>query len=196
MATLERAVEDARALLCCFFEIVCIENTEWKEKNFSGDPWRVGDTYHTAIGQYGFQVTPLEMTRAVSAIGSYGILPAPHFILGNTEAETRIEKIEQDISRETYDVVREGMRDGVLYGTSIALNVPYVEFASKTGTAQVGISKSKVNSWIMGFFPYRNSEYSFTIMMEGGPSEGGVSASSVARELFDWMSIHTPEYFK
>ncbi|MCX6747889.1 MAG: penicillin-binding transpeptidase domain-containing protein, partial [Candidatus Nomurabacteria bacterium] len=45
-----------------------IPNPEWKLKNFKGDPWRLGDTYHTAIGQYGFQVTPLEMVRATAAL--------------------------------------------------------------------------------------------------------------------------------
>jgi len=32
-----------------------IPSPEWKAKNFKGDAWRVGDTYHTAIGQYGFK---------------------------------------------------------------------------------------------------------------------------------------------
>ena len=87
------------------------------------------------------------------------------------------------------------MRQSVLVGTSVAVNVPYIEIASKTGTAQVGVSKSKVNSWIIGFFPYENPKYAFTIMMESGPASGGVGASSIMRQLLDWMSINTPEYF-
>ena len=31
--------------------------------------------------------------------------------------------------------------EGVLTGTSVLLNVPYVQVASKTGTAQVGVNK-------------------------------------------------------
>ena len=57
----------------------------WKEKNFPGDPWRLGNTYHTAIGQYGFQVTPIEMVRAISAIANNGTLITPHLLLENTE---------------------------------------------------------------------------------------------------------------
>ncbi|MEK7060003.1 MAG: penicillin-binding transpeptidase domain-containing protein [Patescibacteria group bacterium] len=170
-----------------------IPGPEWKIKNFKGEPWRIGDTYNTVIGQYGFQVTPLEMVRAISAIANYGTLVTPHYILGDIEKEKMISKI--DLKKENFDVVREGMREGVLTGTSVLLNVPYVQVASKTGTAQVGVNKKRVNSWIIGFFPYENPKYAFAVMMESGPAEGGVGASSIMRQLLDWMSINTPEYF-
>ena len=171
-----------------------IPSPEWKIKNFKGEQWRIGDTYHTAIGQYGFQVTPMEMARAISAVANYGTLVSPHYILGDTAKEKAVSKI--DLKKEYFDVVHEGMRQGVLNGTSVALNVPYVHVASKTGTAQLGVNKNKVNSWIIGFFPYENPKYAYTIMMEAGPSTNGVGASSIMRQLLDWMSINTPEYFK
>jgi len=171
-----------------------IPNPEWKLKNFKGDPWRVGDTYNTIIGQYGFQVTPMEMVRATSAIANYGTLINPHFILGDESREQNTSKV--IFPKEYFDVARDGMRQAVTYGTAVALNVPYVKVAAKTGTAQVGISKSKVNSWVIGFFPYENPKYAFTIMMEAGPSSGSVGASPIMRQLFDWMSINTPEYFE
>jgi penicillin-binding protein 2 len=163
----------------------------WKIKNFKGEVWRIGDTYNTTIGQYGFQVTPMEMVRAVSTIANYGSFITPHYISENTEKI--IPKI--DLKKEYFDVAREGMRQCVLMGTCILLNVPYVQVAAKTGTAQIGINKNKVNSWIIGFFPYENPKYAFTIMMESGPSGNNVGASSIMRQLLDWMSINTPEYF-
>ncbi len=171
-----------------------IPTPEWKLKKFNGDAWRVGDTYHTAIGQYGFQVTPLQMARAVSAIANKGTLVTPHFILGDKTAEQKITKI--DLKQEYFNIIQEGMRLGVVDGTSVAINVPYVHAASKTGTAQLGLAKNKVNSWIMGFFPYENPKYAYVVMMEAGPSANGVGASSIMRQLLDWMSINTPEYFK
>jgi len=178
-----------------------IPNPEWKIKNFAGDPWRIGDTYHTAIGQYGFQVTPIEMVRAISSIANYGKLLTPHFILGDTEKENLHSiKVRQvsiiDLKREYFDVVHSGMRQAVTYGTALALNVPYVKVAAKTGTAQLGTNKNKVNSWVVGFFPDKNPTYAFTIVMEAGPSTGSADASSVMRALLDWMSVNTPEYFK
>lgn len=170
-----------------------IPSPEWKAKNFKGEVWRIGDTYHTAIGQYGFQVTPLEMARAIGAVANYGTLVTPHFISGDIAKEKLTSNI--TLKKEYFDIVHKGMRESVLSGTSIAINVPYVQVASKTGTAQVGLSKKRINSWIVGFFPYENPQYAFTIMMESGPS-GSIGASSVMRQLLDWMSINTPEYFK
>ncbi|KKQ21330.1 MAG: Penicillin-binding protein 2 [Parcubacteria group bacterium GW2011_GWC1_36_9] len=170
-----------------------IPSPEWKMKNFKGDIWRIGDTYNTAIGQYGFQVTPIEVARAVSAIANNGKLLTPHFILGDMQKENLFSTV--NFKKEYFDVVHNGMRQAVTYGTASALNVPYVEVAAKTGTAQLGVKKNKVNSWVVGFFPYKNPKYAFTIMMEAGPSANNVNASSVMRQLLDWMSINTPEYF-
>ena len=172
-----------------------IPSPAWKAINFKTDPvWRIGDTYHTAIGQYGFQVTPMEMVRAVGAMANYGTLLTPHYVLGDTVKENQ--KTNLNLNKSYFDIVHEGMRDAVTTGTATALNVPYVEVAAKTGTAQIGVSKNKVNSWVIGFFPYDHPKYAFAIMMEAGPSTNEVGASAVMRELLDWMSVNTPLYFK
>jgi beta-lactamase class D/5S rRNA maturation endonuclease (ribonuclease M5) len=170
-----------------------IPNPEWKLKNFKNDPWRIGDTYHTAIGQYGFQVTPLEMARATSALANYGTLVTPHFLLNDKSKEDIKSKIE--IPQNYYKVIHEGMRMTVTEGTGAALNVPYVKIAAKTGTAQLGVLKNKVNSWVIGFFPYEKPKYAFVVLMEAGPSQGTTGAAFISRELFDWMNENTPEYF-
>ncbi len=171
-----------------------IPSPAWKLATFAGDPWRLGDTYNTAIGQYGFQVTPIEMVRAVGAIANGGKLLTPHLLLNDAEKENPAREI--NLSPQYFEIVKRGMREAVTYGTAVALNAPYVEAAAKTGTAQVGISKNKVNSWIVGFFPYESPKYAFAVMMESGPASGSIGASSVMRQLFDWMSINTPEYFE
>lgn len=171
-----------------------IPNPEWKLLNFKGDVWRVGDTYNTSIGQYGFQVTLMEMARSISSLANGGKLLAPHFLLGDIEKENQFSII--DLPKEYLDVIHKGMRMAVTQGTATNLNVPYVDVAVKTGTAQLGVSKNKVNSWVVGFLPYEKPKYAFAIMMEAGPANGTVGASSVMRGLLDWMAIYTPEYFK
>jgi penicillin-binding protein 2 len=170
-----------------------VPTPEWKAEHFDGEPWRVGNTYHTVIGQYGFQVTPLQMVRAVAAIANYGKLLKPTIIKDDTSMLAEAEKI--DIPKAYFDVVHDGMRMGATQGTAVALNVPYVKIAAKTGTAELGVSKEQVNSWVTGFFPYENPKYSFVILMERGARSNLVGASYTARQFFDWMSIYTPEYF-
>jgi len=172
-----------------------IPNPEWKLKNFKGDPWRVGDTYHTSIGQYGYQVTLMQMVRATSAIANEGILMTPHFIMGDKNMEIKNSVV--PIEKSYFEIIHEGMRQAVIEdGTAVALNVPYVKVAAKTGTAQLGVAKDRVNSWAIGFFPYDHPRYAFTLMMESGPKTNGIGASAIMREVLDYMNQNTPEYFE
>ena len=110
------------------------------------------------------------------------------------EKENQISTIE--LNQEYFDVVHEGMKKAVEHGTAVALNVPYVEVAAKTGTAQLGAEKNRVNSWVIGFFPYEVPRYAFAVVMERVPRGDTVRAALVIRELIDWLSINAPEYLR
>lgn len=171
-----------------------VPNPEWKAELFDGDIWRLGDTYNTAIGQYGFQVTPIQMLRAVASLANGEKLLTP-FIVFEQDAEEGT-PLEEQFSKEHITIVQEGMRRVVTEGTGGLLNVSHVDVAAKTGTAQTGPRNSLVNSWVIGFFPYDEPRYAFVVMMERGPSEGELSASFVMRQILDWMYYERPEYLK
>ncbi|MFM2383529.1 MAG: hypothetical protein RIQ72_101 [Candidatus Parcubacteria bacterium] len=192
-----------------------IPTPEWKEKNFDGDIWRVGDTYNTAIGQYGFQVTPAQVVRAVSVLANKGTLYDPYIFksigekdesgVNQTPAQVSATRkdIEDTITKkveitnpEYYRIVQEGMRMTVTEGTMQALNVPYVKIAGKTGTAQVGVNNQFINSWTTGFFPYESPKYAFVVMMERGPSDAIYGGTAAMALLIEKMNLYTPEYFK
>ncbi|MDO8424225.1 MAG: penicillin-binding transpeptidase domain-containing protein [bacterium] len=169
-----------------------VATPQWKAEKFQGDIWRLGDTYITAIGQYGTQITPLSAARFAAALANRGKLLKPSLLSGgNPEPVVRT----MEFNEEDWRVVLEGMRESVTYGTSVGLNVPYVEAAGKTGTAELGSSKSYVHSWSIGFFPYERPKYAWAVIMEKGPATNAVGATSVMRVLFDWMSVYAPEYF-
>lgn len=169
-----------------------IPNPEWKKEQFDGEPWRLGDTYNTAIGQYGFQVTPIQMVRGIAGIATNGRLVTPHVREGVDSGP----KIVGDIDSYIYSVVQEGMRMAVTDGTAKGLNVPYVDVAAKTGTAEVGVTKARVNSWITGYFPYDEPRYAFVVMMEEGPRKNTIGGLFVMRQLLDWMAVHAPQYIQ
>lgn len=168
-----------------------IPDPEWKEKTFSGDPWRLGDTYNTAIGQYGFQVTPIQMARAVSAIANGGKVLQPQIV--KTDAPILQSQIE--INEDHLQAVRDGMRMAVTYerGTAIRLNQLKTHVAVKSGTAEVGISKKSVNSWTTMFFPYENPRYALVITMERAPGNPA-GAIYAAYDTISWIENNTPEY--
>ncbi len=169
-----------------------VPSPDWKKKTFNGESWRLGNTYHTSIGQYGFQTSPIQIVRAMSAIATNGILRNPSIIKDLPGPVVRV----LDIPKSSFDIIHEGMRLGATIGTGRALNVPYVEFATKTGTAELGVEKANVNSWVTGFFPYRNPRYAFTIVMEKGSVHNLIGAVAAMKEVADWMNLNTPEYFK
>ncbi len=170
-----------------------IPSPQWKEKNFPGDPWRLGDTYHTAIGQYGFQVTPINMLRGVAAIASYGRLVTPH--VKKYDPSMPVEEEIIDMPHDDFQVIHDGMRQVVELGTARSLNDLSVHVAAKSGTAEVGVANEFINSWIMGFFPYEHPRYAFAVLMERGPSTNTVGALAALKNTLVWMEANTPEYF-
>lgn len=170
-----------------------IPTPEWKKKTFNGDIWRLGDTYITSIGQYGTQMTPLAAARFVAAIANKGKLIKPTILLAEEDVE--VERV-IDLVSGSWKVVHEGMREAVTYGSAVGLNLPYVEIAGKTGTAEVGSAKKYVNSWITGFWPYDNPRYAFAIVMEKGPSANTTGAAYVMSRVIDWMHINAPGYLE
>lgn len=170
-----------------------IPSPEWKAKMFKGEAWRLGDTYHTVIGQYGFQTTVLQAVRGIASIANNGTLVTPHF-LENGEQVFPTSKIE--ITPEYFQVAREGMREAVKRGSVSGLDVPYVSVAGKTGTAEIDAGKKYINSWVVGFFPYEKPKYAFAVVMERGPYEGNIGGVYVMRQVLDWMQENAPEYLK
>ncbi|TAK57023.1 hypothetical protein EPO17_03095 [Patescibacteria group bacterium] len=170
-----------------------IPSPAWKAVNFPNDPWRVGDTYNTVIGQYGFQVTPIQMARAIGAIANYGKVLEPTLLLGDTFSRPTVVRT-IDIPKKYFDIVHEGMRQTVVSGSAPGLKLEQVAVAAKTGTAQVGVGNKYINSWVVGFFPYEKPKYSFALLMEEGDLQGGAASVRVMHQILDWMSVYTPEY--
>ncbi len=169
-----------------------VPSPAWKAANFGGEAWYLGDTYHTAIGQYGFQVTPAQVVRAVAALANGGTLVNPTIVKGGQG--TIVGQI--SIPSADLQVVKEGMRLSAQSGVAKALNVPYVDIAAKSGTAELGVSKANVNSWITGFWPYEHPKYAFAVIMENGSVHNLVGAAAAFLETLNWMNTNTPEYFK
>ena len=163
-----------------------IPTPEWKQDIFGTDePWRLGDTYNTSIGQYGFQVTPIQVVRAIAAIANGGTLLAPHLIASSTPILMPIHIKDEDLR-----VVREGMHLAVTsdIGTARALNISGFPIAGKTGTAEVGSKKQWMNSWVVGFWPYQEPEYAFAVVLERAPAGTLSGAAPAMRKFFDWLA--------
>jgi penicillin-binding protein 2 len=167
-----------------------VPDPKWKQEVFNDD-WRLGDTYFTAIGQFGFLTTPIQMLRAYAALANGGYLVSPH-----VENGVQGEKKDLQIDPALMQIVHEGMRKTVIYngGTARSLERKDVAIAAKSGTAEVGVGNAYVNSWAAGFWPYEEPEYAFILMMDKAPRSNALGAARIMGDVVQWMSINRPEY--
>lgn len=167
-----------------------VPDPEWKQKVFEDD-WRLGDTYYTAIGQFGFLTTPIQMLRAYAALANGGYLVDPHVV-----KDFQGEKKDIHIDADKMQIVHEGMRKTVNFpgGTARSLERKDVAIAAKSGTAEVGVGNAYVNSWAAGFWPYEEPKYAFILMMDKAPRSNALGATRIMGDVVQWMSINRPEY--
>lgn len=167
-----------------------VPDPAWKQKTFDDD-WRLGDTYFTSIGQYGFQVTPLQMLRAYAALANGGQLLTPHVMKGQVSSSTDL-----GLDPDYLQIIHEGMRKTVIYpgGTARGLERSDVAIAAKSGTAEIGAGNAYVNSWAAGFWPYENPRYAFILMMDKAPRSNALGAARIMGGVMEWMAQNRPEY--
>lgn len=169
-----------------------VPTPEWKKRIFK-EGWRLGDTYNSSIGQFGFLMTPIGALRMTAAIATNGNLITPKIRIDNNGVT--IKKVSKNVNEEWYKVVQSAMRMVVTEGTARNLNSKLFEVAGKSGTAEVGVKKDKIQSWIAGYFPYKKPKYAFVFLCSMGIREVSPTPNILAREVLEYMYINNPELF-
>jgi len=173
-----------------------LPDPSWK-KDIKGENWWDGDTYHLSIGQGDLSVSPLQVAAAFAAIANGGKLLKPQVVQKIVDSDKNvIKEIKPEIIRENFidpknlQIVREGMRGAVFYGSSAILGNLMVKAAAKTGTAET--SKEEIyHNWITVFAPYDDPQIVLTIMIED--VEGmQPAAARVARPVLEWYFGEQP----
>ncbi|MFZ1086339.1 MAG: penicillin-binding protein 2, partial [Terracidiphilus sp.] len=125
-------------------------STQWEMKNFH-QKYYAGNTISVGIGQGETQVTPVQLARALSGIASGGHFVRPHVVMPdqNISADFRQAILESfpgsgdkdvPLNPDTWTIITDGMAAATtpgLYHTAEAAHLEGVDFAGKTGTAQV-----------------------------------------------------------
>lgn len=169
-----------------------IPTPEWKLKTFD-EEWRLGNTYHTSIGQYGSQVTAIQMARSVASIANGGRLVVP-YLVQTIAPRVAQQEAKYVASKEDLRVIHEGMRETVVAGSSPVLQQAGFPVAAKSGTAEIGVRKGRVNSWMTGFFPYQKPKYAFVTVLENGPEDTTYGAGKTTRDILKWIRDNRPSY--
>lgn len=178
----------------------------WKLAN-KGEPWLIGDTINTSIGQGLFLATPMQVARYTALIAT-SKLPTPHFAkkLGDKEIDYEPQDVLNDFQKSKLQYLALGMyqvcnsKEGTAY--RVTLGSP-VTLACKTGTSQVvGIPQDikhrmsehemeyyhRSHAWMTAYLPYKNPKYVITILVEhgrGGGIAGGPILVALTKKLVE-----------
>jgi penicillin-binding protein 2 len=176
-------------------------STKWEMKNYH-QKYYPGNTISVGIGQGETQVTPLQLARALGGIASNGHFVRPH-VVDPAQLPADFRQAMQDsfpgsgdvtvpLNPDTWMTITDGMAaalDASKGGTAFAAHLEGVDFAGKTGTAQVvgsGDTHTKggahtPNSWFVGMVPRRNPEIVIAVLQEHG--DWGKYSALVAAQM-------------
>lgn len=141
-----------------------------------------------------FQITPLQMLRAASAIVNGGNLVTPHFAVktadseGNVVNEYQYEIINGAIEKNTSDTMKELMRRVVEEGGGNKAYIEGFSIGGKTATSQkLPRSANKYISSFIGFSSVDNPRVIAMCIIDEpqGVYYGGTIAAPVIKELFE-----------
>jgi penicillin-binding protein 2 len=176
-------------------------STQWKLKNYH-QKWFAGEVVSVGIGQGAVAVTPIQLLRAISGIASDGHLVRPHVVgpaqLPGDFRQAVLETYagqgdrQVELASDTWMTVTEGMSQATtpgLYHTAEGAHLEGIDFAGKTGTAQVvggGDTHNKggaktPNAWFVGMVPRRDPEIAVVVLQEHG--DWGSGSAKIAAQI-------------
>ncbi|MCW8895154.1 MAG: penicillin-binding protein 2 [Sulfurimonas sp.] len=178
-----------------------VPSREWKRKKYN-QPWYIGETVNTSIGQGDFLVTPMQMAQ-FTALMATSKLPRPYFAkqVGDIEILPETQDVLNDDELKKLPIIQKAMYEVCNYPSGTATNYlsSKVTIAGKTGTAQVvGILQdiedrelehemeyyTRSHAWFSTYGPYKNPQYVVLVLVEHG-GHGGAAAGKIVSNIYN-----------
>lgn len=177
-------------------------STAWKMKNYH-EKWYAGETISVGIGQGAVTASPIQLARALSGLASGGTLHRPHVVFPNEVPANELEAIHETfpgsgektvpLSTQNWQIITDAMYSvtSAPIGTAYAARLEGIDFAGKTGTADVVSGRDKSsknketipNAWFVGMTPRRNPDIVVAVLWEHG--YWGNNSAKLASEIIN-----------
>jgi penicillin-binding protein 2 len=179
-------------------------STAWKLKT-QHDKWFAGETISVGIGQGAVTATPIQLARALSGVANGGVLRRPHVVFADEIPPDMLQAIRESfpgsgdatipLTTENWQLITDAMANVTSspIGTAYAAHLEGVDFAGKTGTAQVighdALAKTnkghntEPNAWFVGMAPRRNPDIVVAVLWEHG--NWGNNSAKLASQIID-----------
>jgi penicillin-binding protein 2 len=177
-------------------------STAWKLKT-QHEKWYAGEVISVGIGQGAVTVTPLQLARALGGIASGGALKRPHVVFPDEVPTEMLQTIHETypgsgdrvipITPANWQLITDAMAATTTTGTAAAVHLEGIDFAGKTGTAEVvnhsagttslGTGNARANAWFVGMAPRRNPDIVVAVLCEHGGWGAEASAPVAAKVI-------------
>lgn len=148
------------------------------------------DVGRMAIGQDKLAVTPLQMAMVAAAVANGGKLMKPRLTDkivdpdGRTIKTIKPEEFSRPISEQTASELTQMMGRVVEEGTGTAVQLPGIDVAGKTGTAETNPAADITQPWFIAFAPATDPQIAIAVTVENSQGGfGGTVAAPMAREV-------------
>jgi penicillin-binding protein A len=153
------------------------------------DPSAV-DPGRLAFGQERLQVTPLQMALVAAGVANGGVVMQPSLVdriidpddkvIQRTDPHTWKEAMKPQTAAELTAM----MVAVVEGGTGVAAQIPGVQVAGKTGTAETGRTGEN-DTWFIAFAPAGNPKVAVAVALSNQSGTGGATAAPIAKEIME-----------
>jgi peptidoglycan glycosyltransferase len=149
------------------------------------------DVGRMGIGQDKLQVVPLQMAEVAAAVANGGRLMVPHMTARIVDADGRtVQSIAPRVQSvvmkpSTASAVRSMMEAVVNEGTGVQAQIPGIQVAGKTGTAETQVGTAINNVWFIAFAPAADPRVAIAVTLEKVPGQGAAFAAPVARQVME-----------
>ena len=155
----------------------------------------MSQTVNLSIGQGAMLVTPIQITKMIAMIANGGWYINPYILQKITGYNGKIildnehkpaERI--DVSEKNMDIIKRSLRRVVTDGTAKKTGLRELRVAGKTGTTQT--ADDDINhAWFVGYAPFKNPKYCFTVVIEHTEGHGAEVAGPVVKNLLTQLGL-------
>ncbi|HEX7610702.1 MAG TPA: penicillin-binding protein 2 [Solirubrobacteraceae bacterium] len=149
------------------------------------------DVGRMGIGQDKLEVVPLQMAEVAAAVANRGRLMVPHLTSRIVDSEGRTvqsigPRVQSVVMKPSTAAAITPMMEAVVNeGTGTNAQIPGVQVAGKTGTAETLPRTAINNVWFIAFAPAANPTVAIAVTLKGVPGFGGAFAAPVAKAVIE-----------
>jgi penicillin-binding protein A len=148
------------------------------------------DPGRLAFGQERLQTTPLQMALVAAGVANGGTIMRPTLVdrivspKGKVIQRTQPDTWKEAMKPQTAAELTAMMTAVVEAGTGTAAQIPGVQVAGKTGTAETGRAGEN-DTWFIAFAPADNPQVAVAVALSNQSGTGGTTAAPIAKQIIE-----------